>query len=123
MSTTSPNAPTNPTQYTELHTTDPARARAFYGELLGWAAKEEPTPMGPYTMFDGLLAGLTGSRDGVPPGWVPYFPVEDVAQATRRAQKLGAAVLRDCITIPEGIFSVVRDPTGGVFGLWKGKGA
>src|SRR5215472_16716028 len=114
-------APVNPVGYAELHTKDPARARAFYGELLGWKGKEEQTPMGPYTMFEGLLAGLTASRDGVPVGWVLYVNVDDIARSTRRARDLGASVLRECITIPEGTFSVVRDPTGGVLGLFQKK--
>ena len=32
---------TNPVGYTELHTTDPARARVFYGELFGWKGDEQ----------------------------------------------------------------------------------
>lgn len=111
--------PINPVAYTELQTPDPARARAFYSELFGWRAEEEQTPAGPYTMFQGMLAGLTAPRDGVPAGWVPYLTVPEVATATQRARQLGGQVLRDCIAIPEGTFSVVRDPTGGVFGLWQ----
>ena len=58
-------------------------------------------------------------RDGVPAGWIPYLSVDDVAAATARARKLGAEILRDCIAIEPGTFSVVRDPTGGVVGLWE----
>jgi predicted enzyme related to lactoylglutathione lyase len=114
-------APVNPVTYAELHTQDPARARAFYTELFGWKGVEEQTPMGPYTMFEGVLAGLTANRDGVPVGWVPYVNVDDAARATMRAKSLGAKVLRDCIAIPEGTFSVVSDPTGGVIGLFQKK--
>jgi uncharacterized protein len=122
VNTNTPNAsllPINPVGYSELQSTDPARARVFYGELFGWKAQEEQTPMGPYTMFEGLLAGLTAPRDGVPPGWVPYINVPKVAAATQRARELGGQVLRDCIAIPDGTFSVLRDTTGGVFGLWE----
>ena len=111
--------PMNPIGYTELHTQDPARASAFYGQLFDWTPKEEQTPAGPYTMFEGVLAGLTANRDGVPVGWVPYVNVADVARSTRRAKELGGHVLRECIPIPEGTFSVVRDPTGGVLGLFE----
>ena len=113
--------PINPVAYTELQTTDPAGARAFYGELLGWKSEEDATPAGPYWTFTGVLAGVTAPRDGVPPGWIPYLNVEDVAAATRRARTLGGTVIRDCIEIPPGTFSVVRDPTGGVVGLWQGR--
>lgn len=110
---------TNPVAYTELQTTDPTRARAFYGELFGWKSEEEVTPTGPYWTFQGMLAGMTAPRDGVPPGWIPYLTVESVAAATRRARALGGEVLRDCVPIEPGTFSVVRDPTGGVVGLWE----
>ena len=113
--------PINPVSYTELHTHDPVRARAFYGELFGWKSEEEQTPMGPYTMFQGVLAGLTINRDGVPTGWVPYVNVDNITAATKRAKDLGGHVLRDSISIPEGTFSVVRDPTGGVIGLFQKK--
>ena len=111
--------PMNPVGYSELQTTDPVRARVYYSELFGWKHEEEPTPMGPYTAFPGLLVGMTAPRDGVPPGWVPYINTPDVAGATRRARDLGGVVLRDCVAIPDGTFSVVRDPTGGVFGLFQ----
>ena len=115
------NPPTNPIGYAELHTNDTARARSFYENLFGWKAEEEPAPMGPYTMFQGLLAGMTGAREGVPVGWVPYVTVPDVRAATARTRELGGTVLRDCVSIPEGTFSVVRDPTGGVIGIWQKK--
>lgn len=78
--------------------------------------------MGPYTSFEGVLAGLTKNRGGVPTGWVPYVDVQDVAKATRRARELGATVLRECVSIPEGTFSVIQDPTGGVLGLFQKNG-
>lgn len=111
----------NPVSYTELHTPDPARARAFYNELFSWKGQEEVTPMGPYTMFEGLLAGLIAGKEGMPVGWVPYMTVDDVARSTQRAKDLGGSVLRSCIEIQEGTFSVVRDPTGAVVGLWQKK--
>jgi predicted enzyme related to lactoylglutathione lyase len=87
----------------------------------GWKAQEEQTPMGPYTAFEDVLIGMTGSRDGVPAGWVPYVNVADVAASTRRVKELGGEILRDCITIPDDTFSVLRDPTGGVLGLFQKK--
>ena len=111
--------PMNPVAYAELQTHDPQRARSFYSELFSWKSEEENTPAGPYWMFQGVLAGLTAPRDGVPAGWVPYFDVTNVKDATSRARRLGAEILRDCIAIEPGIFSVVRDPTGGVIGLWE----
>jgi predicted enzyme related to lactoylglutathione lyase len=111
--------PVNPVGYNELNTLDPTRALAYYSDLFGWKGEEEQTPMGPYTMFPGLVVGLTAPRDGVPAGWLPYIIVAEVKEVTRRSRELGGHVLRDCIEIPDGTFSVVRDPTGAVFGLFQ----
>lgn len=113
--------PINPVAFSELHTTDTARSRAFYSELFGWKPEEESTPIGPYTMFAGMLAGMRNRDEQIPVGWLPYIDVADVAKETRRARELGGTILRDKIEIPEGTFSVVRDPTGAVFGLWQRK--
>lgn len=115
------NMPTNPVAYTELHTKDPARARAFYSELFGWKGVEEQSPLGPYTMFQDLLAGILPSEDARSSAWVPYIHVADVGASTRRAKELGAQVVHDSITIPQGTFSVVRDPTGALLGIWQKK--
>jgi predicted enzyme related to lactoylglutathione lyase len=86
--------PTNPVAYTELHTNDPGRARTFYGELFGWKSEEEANPAGPYWMIQGVLAGITAPRDGVPPGWIPYIEVDSVTAATSRARALGGGAPR-----------------------------
>ncbi len=110
--------PTNPVSYVELHSSDPARAKAFYSELLAWKAEDESTPAGPYTTFQGVLAGLKAAQH-VPAGWLPYLHVPDLAAATQRVRSLGGSVLQDCVAIPEGTFSVIRDPTGAVLGLFQ----
>jgi predicted enzyme related to lactoylglutathione lyase len=117
----STSIPTNPIGYTELHTNDPARARAFYTELFGWKGEEQQTPLGAYTMFQDLLVGILGGGADTAPAWVPYVSVADLARATKRAKELGGQVLQDSIAIPEGTFSLVRDPTGAVLGLWQKK--
>ena len=55
----------------------------------------------------------------------PFVHVElsstDVA-ATRKAQALGAKVMKDVTEVPDmGWFSVIVDPTGAALGLWKSK--
>ena len=117
----STSMPQNPIGYTELHTKDHARARVFYSELFGWKAEEESTPLGPYTMFQELLVGILGSSDDRPATWVPYVNVADLTRSTQRAKELGAQVLHDSVAIPQGTFSIVRDPTGAVLGLWQKK--
>ena len=61
--------PTNPVAYTELHTSDPARARAFTPSCSAGKARSSRLD-GPYTMFS-RSAGMTPNRDGIPVGRVP----------------------------------------------------
>ena len=115
------SAPMNPVSYVELNTNDPERARQFYEKLFGWKSENEDVPGGPYIMFQGILAGITAPRGGNAQGWLPYIDVVDIAASTARARELGAEVIRDCIAIEPGIFSVIRDPTGCALGLWQGR--
>ena len=56
------------------------------------------------------------------PQWVPYVLVGDVAASTEKAKSLGATVLADVTEIPDmGWFSMILDPTGAAFALWKPK--
>ena len=52
-------------------------------------------------------------------GWLTYVSVDDCAKATRKARDLGAQVIRDCVEIPDGIFSVLRDPAGAAVGVFQ----
>jgi uncharacterized protein len=117
----------NPFVHVELNTTDPARAKAFYGKLFDW--KLEDLPMGPgatYTMI-GVGTGTGGGlmqhpMPGAPSIWLPYVSVDDVSAATEKVRSLGGTVVRDVTEVPGmGWFSIITDPTGGTLGLWKPK--
>jgi predicted enzyme related to lactoylglutathione lyase len=50
---------------------------------------------------------------------VPYFSTDDVDTAARTAEELGGTVLVAPVDVPGfGRASVLRDPQGGVFGLF-----
>lgn len=52
--------------------------------------------------------------------WLAYVEVGDIDAATRKAQSLGAKVVKDITEVPgAGHFSIISDPTGAVLGLWK----
>jgi predicted enzyme related to lactoylglutathione lyase len=113
----------NPFTYAELHTQNPTAAKTFYGQLFDWKIKDGETPMGTYTEIDpgegfpGGLVQAAGKEAGS--HWLPYVKVADVAAATTRAKSLGASPLRELVEIPEGLFSVLVDPTGAPFGLFQ----
>jgi len=63
---------------------------------------------------------LTHPNPGSPSAWLAYIEVNDVAAATRKAETLGAQVMRDVTEVPgAGWMSVLVDPTGAAFALWK----
>jgi uncharacterized protein len=99
------------------HSASPADSTTFYSELLGWKPTDGPPGM---TMLLGAtpFAGL-GGLEGMTAGWVPFVQVDDVEAATKRATKLGAAVLKPRTRGPAGEYAIVRDPGGAAFALWQ----
>jgi uncharacterized protein len=118
----------NPFVHVELHTNDPAKAKAFYSKLFGWKLQDMPMPGGggTYTMIDvgeGTGGGMTASQPpGSPPRWQAYVGVDDVAASTRKAKELGARVMMDKTEVADaGWMSVIVDPTGAAIALWQPK--
>ena len=117
--------------WNELHSTDVAKAKAFYTAVLGWKYKEMPMPgeAGIYSMtqIDGKDAsGLGGMPPGTPPGvpshWSIYVAVEDVDATVKKALELGAKTLMPAFDIPQvGRMAVIQDPTGATISLWWNK--
>jgi uncharacterized protein len=111
----------------ELHTSDPAAAKSFYGEVIGWTARDEDMGGMTYTIFQNRsgtdVAGCMQLMEGMqaPPHWLVYIGTDDVDKTTARAKELGATVHVEPTDIPSvGRFSVLQDPAGAVFGLFKG---
>jgi predicted enzyme related to lactoylglutathione lyase len=115
----------NPFVHVELSTTDPDKAKAFYGQLFSW--KLEDMPMGPgmtYTMIqpgEGTGGGLMKQViPNAPSAWLAYVIVDDVKAATAKAKSLGATVMKDVTEVPKmGWFTIIIDPTGAALGLWQ----
>jgi predicted enzyme related to lactoylglutathione lyase len=107
----------------ELHTTDLARACAFYERVCGWRTERIHAGGGSYTALelgDHVGGGVVecGTERSV---WLPYVTVDDVAEATRRAEALGASVLLDPREGPAGWRSVVREDSGAELAFWQAK--
>jgi len=107
----------------ELQTTDAARARAFLTDSFGWRA--ETVRVGPRSYLalelgDRIAGGIV-ERDVERPLWLPYVEVDDIAEATRRAHRLGASVVLPPREGPVGWRSVLLVPAGGEIALWQPK--
>ena len=115
--------------HNELNTTDPEKAKAFYGKLFShWKLEDMPMPTGAYTMIkiDKSTGGgiMKHPMPGQPSIWIPYIQVEDLAADTAKAKSLGGTIIKDVTEVPGmGWFSIVLDPTGAAIGLWKTKTA
>jgi uncharacterized protein len=114
----------NPFVHIELQTQDLEKSKAFYAGLFDWKLQEIPGL--DYTMInvgEGTGGGMMKKPSpDMPDYWLPYIMVDDVAVSTKKAETLGASITQDVTEIPDmGWFSVIKDPTGAVFGLWQAK--
>lgn len=112
--------------WVELTTDDVAGAKTFYGEVFGWGEETaEAGPM-PYTEFKqggrsvaGMMAKPADMPAGVPSYWMPYFQPADIDRTVAEAAALGATVMVPPSEIPNGMFTILSDPQGGTFGLYR----
>ena len=113
----------------EIAAADLARAKGFYGELLGWDLRD--VPGGFYTIAErkgkavaGLYALSADQRGkGVPPHWLSYVRVASADATLAKATGLGAKTLAPPFDVPGvGRMAVLEDPTGACFALWEAKG-
>jgi uncharacterized protein len=112
----------------ELLTTDVAGARAFYGRVLGWKAKDISGADFFYNLFisdeiprSGLMElPEEGRRQGAMPRWIGYVDISDIDAAVDRIRTLGGAVYVPPTSTNIGRVSIVADPQRATFGLVNG---
>jgi predicted enzyme related to lactoylglutathione lyase len=107
----------------ELHTRDLQEARRFYDQLCGWRQEQIDTSAGSYLALE-FGSAIGGGIVECPIGhalWLPYVEVEDVREATERAQLLGARVMLAPREGPSGWRTVVAGPATGEIALWQPK--
>lgn len=108
--------------WNELSTSDLAASKDFYGRVFGWSWGGVPE----YAEAQAggrAVAGVAPLRtpSDAADSWLVYFGADDVDAAARRAAELGARVLVEPTDIPgTGRFSVLADPQGAAFALFKG---
>jgi len=106
---------------------DPAKARDFYAELLGWEWEEMEMPQGTYWMImnagrsNGGLMEMTDEWPAeVPAHWMVYIGSDDVDASAEAVRAAGGAIHVEPMDISVGRFCVAADPTGGAFTIFKG---
>ncbi len=112
--------------WADLSTPNSERAGKFYAELFGWQLmKDEKDPSGYIHIKNGehFIGGIPPAEHrnpNSPPHWLIYFQVADVQAATAKVGQLGGKVLMPVRAMENvGTWSIVSDPQGAVFSLFK----
>jgi hypothetical protein len=114
--------------WSELMTTDPAKAGAFFTKLIGWTTQAMPMQQGAtYTLFQrpgGVNAAgmmlIPDTMKGVPPHWLTYFQSADLQKSVADVSRLGGKVMMPPTPVPNmGSFAICSDPQGAVFALFQ----
>jgi len=111
----------------DLMTPNMAASAEFYTKVIGWQATDSGmTP--PYTILNmgpSMVGGIMGvppeaAASGATPAWMGHIGVDNVDDYASRVTTAGGSVRRPPTDIPGvGRFSVVADPQGAVFVLFK----
>jgi len=105
--------------WTELWTTSPDSAAAFYRAVAGYTVEATEGGVGrPYLVLsrDGhARAGVLqiDAARGVPPNWLPYVRVADAAAVVARVEALGGRILiPPRADLRNGSVALIADPSG-----------
>ena len=125
-------APVGRIAWFDLTVPDAAATRDFYREVIGWsvhevAMKDRGDPYADYAMLaeDGTAVGgvchARGVNTGLPPVWLLYLPVGDLAESLRRVEAEGGQLLKT-MNGADGTptYAVIRDPVGVPFAIVPG---
>ncbi len=110
--------------WSELISSDPVAASAFYRLLAGFDIEVIERRGGLYTLLSNggtTRAGIMPRpADDIDPVWLTYFGVSDPRAAAARAKELGGTVLLPpSPDVREGTMAIVTDPVGAVLVLQK----
>jgi uncharacterized protein len=107
----------------ELVTRNPAKAQAFYGEVLGWKVEKFPMEGFTYEMIkagDAQIGGYAQPQGNAPAHWISHVSVEDVDGAVATATKAGGKVVQPASDIPTvGRMARIADPFGAELFLYR----
>ncbi|MBT4513962.1 MAG: VOC family protein [Chloroflexi bacterium] len=117
--------------WTDLATSEPARAKAFYSTLFGWTYVDNDMGNGQFysmAQLNGVDAGAIygqGAEEieqGIPARWSTYINVDDVDAAAAKVVPAGGTLMMEPFDVMGvGRMALVFDPTGAVVALWQFK--
>lgn len=106
-------------------------ARDFYREVVGWSVqnvdmKDGDEKYADYRMLGGDGAGAAGVSHarggslGLPPVWLIYLPVGDLAESLQLVREGGGTVVKQTTSDSHYAYAVIQDPLGVYLGLVPG---
>jgi predicted enzyme related to lactoylglutathione lyase len=116
----------------DLTVSDASATRDFYRKVVGWLVKDVEMEdasdhYADYNMLDDAgnpAAGVCHARGvnlGLPPTWMIYLPVGDLAESLRRVRDGGGTIIKATRgTDGEYVCAVVQDPVGACLALVPG---
>ncbi len=102
--------------YVTMEMPDSAKARSFYGSVLGWHFSPGSVPDGWRVEDPHPMVGLSGGH--VDATLVPVYQADDIAAAVARVRETGGTAT-DPEARPYGMSSECTDDQGTRFGLWQ----
>ena len=101
--------------------------RDFYAKVVGW--EPEGLSMGEYSDFNMKMPGsgvpaagichALGSNADLPPQWLIYIVVRDLAQSVAACSDNGGKIVVQPRPLSGGSFCVIEDPAGAVAALYQ----
>lgn len=110
--------------WTDLTVPNATSLTTFYEKVVGW--NTQPLSQGNYddyvmtTNVEGGATGICharGNNSNVPPQWMIYISVEDIAQSIEACKSAGGQVLDGPRKVSGEDFAVIQDPAGAVFAI------
>jgi predicted enzyme related to lactoylglutathione lyase len=111
--------------WNDLFSSDPERAKEFYGRLFGWTTMDPGPEYGGYFLFqkDGkTVAGCMANdgEQGVPDAWTVYLTTDDADRTAEAAKANGGRVDMEPMDVTQnGRFAMLADPGGASIGAWQ----
>ena len=109
--------------HVELHSADPAKSKAFYGEVFGWKFEEMPEMN--YTMWRAENepgGGIMQTMEGRPPQVLNYILAESVEDTLRDIMGAGGIVIQPKMEIPgQGWWALFQEPGGTMMAIYEGR--
>jgi predicted enzyme related to lactoylglutathione lyase len=111
--------------WNELVTHDVAKAKKFYADVMGWTYDAMPGVDGAAywvaKMGDTRIGGIFPAEGpqwaNVPEGWLSYIAVDDVDARVKKAQAVGAKLMRPIFDVPNiGRIAILTEPGGAGIG-------